>query len=296
MRKWKEAVLLLTLLSLAWCLAGCPPQYMTSPSTPPPTPPTNPITASGNPVQDVLLVEIRMLGIEVPVGAASGSEDIWSYVEEESVLAGGTALGRNGFRVGLARRDHWPSLERILKQLAGRQARESTLTVLPNNPIPIVLKPKQPAQTFFVFRADRTLSGQDYPPSDNLLTILCALNEEEPNQLVVFGQPQLRSLNETQQVFEENRGYLFVNRPKVYDLPDLSFRLSVPNGDIVVIGPGAAARRPASAARHFLLKEKDGMEFETVLLLIPRVVRGRAQVVPTPLPELGPPLLRSGSP
>jgi len=281
MRKWKEAVRLLCLVSLAGCLAGCPAQFGGAPSHPAVT--TNPVPAAGaEAAQEVLLVEVLILGIEVPAGAASGSEDIWSYVEEERVLAAAPALGRNGFRVGLARREHVTSLERIFRQLAGRRAKESTLTVLPNNPIPIVLKPSQPAQTFFVYRADRTLHGEDYPPADNLLTILCALNEEEPNQLVVFGQPQLRATNETVPVFEENRGYLWMTRPKVYDLPDLTFRLSVPSGDILVVGPGAAARRPASAARHFLLKEKDGMEFETVLLLIPRVVRRRAQMVPVP--------------
>ena len=75
----------------------------------------------------------------------------------------------------------------------------------------------------------------------------------------------------------------------MYELTDLTFRLSVPCGDILVVGPGAAARRPTSAARHFLIKEKDGMEFETVLLLVPSVVRARAQVVPTPSAGPSPP-------
>jgi hypothetical protein len=234
-------------------------------------------------------VQLRILGIEVPVGMASGSEDIWSYVEEEPVSAGSSALGRNGFRVGVARRDHWPSLERILKQLAGRQARDSVLTALPNLPIPILLKERQPAQTLFVYRADRTLHGEDYPPADNLLTILLTLNEEEPNQILVLGQPQLRSTQETVHVLEESRGYGFVVRPKVYAMPDLTFRASVPKHDILVVGPGAAARRPTSAARHFLIKEKDGMEFETVLLLVPSIVRARAQVVPAPAASPSPP-------
>jgi hypothetical protein len=269
----------LIVLSLAWWAAGC---SLFAPPRPPGAGPglVPGLGKSGDPAQEVLLVQVRMLGIEVPLGSASGSEDIWSYVDEESVRASGSALGRNGFRVGLARRENWSSLERIFKQLAGRQAKDAALTLLPNNPLQIVLNPDQPVQTLFLFRADKTLTGEDYPPSDNLLTLVCALNEDEPNQVIIVGQPQLRSKNETVRIAEERGIFMWVVRPKVYELPDLTFRLSVPSNDIIVMGPGVAARRPSSVAHHFLIKERDGMPFETVLVLVPSVVRAQARTVP----------------
>jgi hypothetical protein len=243
--------------------------------------------------QQVMVVQVRMLGIEVPVGSASDSEDIWSYVDEESAGAATSALGRNGFRVGLVRQGNWNSLERILKQLAGRQVKDATLSVLPNNPLPIVLKPSQPAQTLFVFHADKTLSGEDYPPGDNLLTIVCLLNEDEPNQVILVGQPQLRSSNETVQIAEENARFTWVMHQKVYEMPDLTFRLAVPANGLVVVGPGAAARRPSSVAHQFLTKDRDGIRFETVLVFSPTVISARARLdrtaapPPTPLPAPG---------
>jgi hypothetical protein len=239
-----------------------------------------------------MVVQVRMLGIEVPVGSASDSEDIWSYVDEESAGAGTSALGRNGFRVGLVRPGNWGSLERILKQLAGRQFKDATMSVLPNNPLPIVLKPAQAAQTLFVFHADKTLSGEDYPPADNLLMIACALNEDEPNQIVLIGQPQLRSTSETVHIEEDSSGFMWVMRPKMYEMPDLTFRLSVPTGGLVVVGPGAAARRANSVAHQFLTKDRDGIRFETVLVFSPTVVSARARMelsapppAPVPAPE-----------
>jgi len=274
MRRRQSAILVL--LCVAWLLAGCPQ----SAQPPPPPGAAGLFAGTSGPPQEVLLIDVQMLEIEVPVGSASGSEDIWSNVEEEPLRAGGSALGQNGFRVGLVRRNNWASLERIIKQLAGRQARDAKLRVLPNNVVPIELKRSQDAQALFVFRADRTLTGQDYPPCNLLLTLVFALNEDEPNQVIVVGQPQLCSVNQTQQLVEEQGRWLYVMRPTFYPIPDLTFRLSVPSGDIIVIGPGAGAQRPTSVAHHFLIKERDGMSFETVLVLVPSVGRWQARTVP----------------
>ncbi len=269
----------LLFLCLACWLAGCDALRPTSP----PAPAANPFASPGGeagPPQESLLIHLQMMGIEVPAGAASDSEDIWSYVEEEASGARGAALGRNGFRVGLVRRENWNALERVLKQVAGRQASAFTMSVLPNNPQPITLKPAQPPQTLFIFRGDRSLCGEDYPPCDNILTIVCTLNEDEPNRLLVLGQPQLRSTGQKLELVEERGQYVWMARSKVYELPDLTFRLSVPSQDIIVVGPGAGARRSSSVAHHFLIKERDGLPFETVLLLVPSVVRVAARTVP----------------
>jgi len=58
------------------------------------------------------------------------------------------------------------------------------------------------------------------------------------------------------------------------------------------MGPGAAAARPSSVAHHFLIKERDGIRFETVLVLVPSVVRAQTRTVPAgpagPWPGPGP--------
>lgn len=279
-----------TIVWLACGLGGC--SFPSAAPTPSATPGAAVVLSSpaGGP-QELLLVQIRVMAIEVPVGAASSSEDIWSYVDEESTGAATSALGRNGFRVGLAHSGNWASMERILKQLAGRQVKDSYFTILPNNPLPIVLKASQPDQTLFVFHADKTLSGEDFPAADNILTVACAINEDEPNQVILIGQPQLRSTNETVRIVDEGHSFIWVEGKKVYELPDLTFRFPVASTDLVVVGPGSAARRPSSVAHQFLTKEREGIRFETVLVLSPTVVRAQARAGPSvananPLPAL----------
>jgi len=97
------------------------------------------------------------------------------------------ALGRNGFRIGLAKRDSWPDLARIFKRLTGQQTKESTFLRVPGAPIEVVLKEQQPGQTIFTVNDDRTISGEDYPPADNLLTLLCTFNQDEPNHVLLIG-------------------------------------------------------------------------------------------------------------
>ena len=90
---------LLSLVLLAFA-AGCPTG--TDPK-PPPTPTQPASRAADEPRQFLFIVRIKITSIQVPVGTASGSEEIWSYLDEERTRAIHTAtLGRNGMRVGVA--------------------------------------------------------------------------------------------------------------------------------------------------------------------------------------------------
>lgn len=283
------------ILILAWLAcggAGC----IRTPSPPPAEPAMPMLLTPREPPRRVLVVQMQLVSIEVPVGSATSSEDIWSYVDEEPASASrASALGINGFRVGLARQESWPSLEKIFRQLTGRQGQAALLSSLPGDPVQVVLKPGQPAQTLFLFHADRTPpTGEDYPPCDNLLTVMCSLDEDEPNRLIVLGQPQMWSTERSLQYVEEGGRYLYAARPRVYGFPELTFRLRVALGEIIVVGPGSSARRGTSVARHFLIKQRNGIEFETVLVLIPRVVP--AMVWPATAPTVPPGVAAPGSP
>jgi len=63
-----------------------------------------------------------------------------------------------------------------------------------------------------------------------------------------------------------------VTESELHDLPDLAFRLMAPAKSLVVIGPGSAARNSSSVGYHFLVRKKEGVEFETLLVLVPEVL------------------------
>ena len=239
-------------------------------------PASNRPKGSGN--DYALLVQMRLGTIEVPVGIASGSEEIWSYLDEEAIEPVHAAnLGRNGLRVGLGRKDNWADMARIFERMTGRAVAMKDMLLIPGNPAPLTLKSAQPVQTIFTFYDDRTLSGADFPPGDNALVITCTLNEDDVSTVFLTGVPQVQTTMRRPRVVREADRFSMVAKPEVFPLTPLTFRVPVVQGDFVVIGPGSAASRPVSAGHHFLVKEREGVEFETVLVLFPRSVLAAAR-------------------
>jgi len=275
---------LLVMLFSAGGLAGCPDDLGDGNGlTPRPAPRTflsNPFRNTRDPNANGrtkpthrLVVTMRVASIEVPVGTASGSEEIWSYLDEEPVRAVRSAnLGRNGLRVGLGKLGTWPDLARIFKRMTGRSPEQKMVACIPGNPLPVVLKERREARTVFTFHDDRTLSGRDYPAGDYLLAVVCTLDEDNPSEILLTAMPQVRSSRRSTHYVMGDRGPRIVTRPEVFGFPQLTFQLRVPGESFLVIGPGANARNPTSVGHHFLVKKKQGMEFETLLVLIPEVL------------------------
>jgi len=292
----RSSVLLVAIVGLF--LTGCPEQG-------PPAVKTTPVIG-GRPVSldrrgpaeraakknYILLVRLRLASVEVPVGKASGTEELWSYLDEEPVAAvHGVSLGLNGVRIGIGRKDAWPDVVKALQKMTGRKLKESTMVTLPGGTVPIELKKRARVETIFAFYGDRTLSGADYPPGDYLLTVSSTVSEDDPSQAVLTGLPQIRTAKREAQFVTRGGRVTIVMRPKILSFRQLTFQVTVAQKDFLVIGPGTEARRPNSVGHHFFGKSKNGLEFETVLIVIPEVFA--APIKPAKLPGNGP---RSGGP
>lgn len=248
-----------------------------SPTPTPPTPTTPDPTsrpASHTPPKRVkLMVSVRMATIEVPAGTVSSSEEVWSYLDEESVTARRSiSLGRNGIRVGLGRRNAWPDLADVLKRMTGHVPKQSTIAATPNDPFQIILKEKQPEATIFSFRDDRTLSGRDYPRGDYMLALSFTLDEDDATRVMLSAVPQVCSTKRVTKFVHSPMGPQMISEPEVFSLDDLTFRLMVPPKGFLVIGPGANARNASTVGHHFLTRQREGVEYETVLVLTPEVI------------------------
>jgi hypothetical protein len=268
---------LMILLLAGGVLAGCTGGMMGFGEAPPPTTPAGTVMQALTPGSRlptegrVLAVRLRMISVEVPYGVASGSEDLWRYVDEEPVAAMEGLLGRNGLRVGHGKSQAWPDITRALTKMTGQKMQEASMLVLPGDVVPIILKQYQPEQTIFLSYRDRTLSGQDYPAGDCILCFVCTLDQDDPRQVCMTVMPQIRSTERREQITEENGQFMMQLKPTVFSMPSLTFRLNVPSRDFLVVGPGAQSRRPTSLAHGFLVKQRDGMSFETVLVIMPEV-------------------------
>ena len=283
-------LVILAALTAAFGPAGCaesqadPPNPFAHLGQPPDMPQTAPAT-DGPATAYVPMVCLHLITIHVPIGTVSDSEQLWSCLNEEAVeLSRSASLGANGFRIGLAPRAGWGELAGLIKRMTGRKKNEYLLRTLPGSPLHIPLKLRQPIQTMFTFYNDRTLSGADYPPGDNLLTVLCTFDEDDPNRVLVTACPQVRSTRPARRIVRRRGGLAMVSKPAFFPLRPLTFRLAIRSRDLIVIGPAPAALRPDSVGHHFLTSTRDGMEFESLLILIPSIERARVKHVPAGAP------------
>ena len=279
----KRAVFLLSIAAVGM-LAGCPPLtgLEGDPNPPPASPEAPKMPGRGSdpntgetpePKRVRLVVTVRVTAVNVPLGMASGSEEIWSYLDEEPIrLHRAANLGRNGFRVGLGRKGSWPDLARVLKRLTGRAPKQQVTAAVPGDPMPIVLKERQEPRTIFTFHDDRTLSGQDYPAGDYILAVACTLNEDDASRLLLTAMPQVRTTRRKAGFEMGKKGPAMVMKAQVFNFPEMTFQLLVPADGYLVIGPGINARNPVSIGHHFLTHEREGIEFETLLVLHPKVL------------------------
>ncbi len=220
------------------------------------------------------IVTTKAAIVTVPLGAASCSEEIWSYVDAEPIEAARSAqLGRNGLRAGLVRADSWGDLEDVFRRLSGRETTYGVVTAAPGEPGSLPIKRRRTTSTIFAFYGDRSASGADYPAGEFLLTISCAISEVDRDRLVLTVLPQIRSATiETRIAETPPLGIGYQSGQEVFSFDQAGFQLSMPVGDMLVIGPGAESQRPNSIGHHFLTDRIKGVPVETVIVLIPEVI------------------------
>ena len=218
----------------------------------------------------LMVVRISMVTVQIPVGSVSSSEQLWSYLDEEPIDARvGKALSVNGIRVGLGRKEAWKDVCDILQQFTGQPLSRTSLLSRPGTPMPVVFKPDQKEQTIFTFRRDESMFGQDYPPGDNVIMMMATMNYDDPSVIQMTAAPAIRASKRSNRYVVEPGGYTMKSESVYYHLGDLGFRFKVPRGGFILIGPSQEAQRPTSPGYHFLMHQRNGVEFETVVIISP---------------------------
>jgi hypothetical protein len=214
---------------------------------------------------------IRFGVVEVPTGIASGSEELWSYLDEEPVSKKSKLLGLNGLRVGVGRAEVWGDLKRVLTEMTGQEYISKSLSIPRGKNPAVTLKSKQPMQTIFTYHPDGSLSGRDYPPGDDLLRISPTIDTEKLDRVLFTIIPQILTTKTKLKVEYDGDTPRIAEKPVLISLDHLQFQLWVKQGDFLVIGPGIQARRNSSIGKFFLTQRRNGVLFETVLILQPSI-------------------------
>lgn len=243
----------------------------------------------GIPPRAAYVVRVTIMTVEVPVNQASGSKMLWSILDEEPLSLKSHVLGLNGFRVGLGQAELWPDVRAMLEDMTGKKIKVSTFQALAGEPGSIVLGKLCPARLFFVYHEDRSLTGRDYPPGDDLLSISCGIDPDDRSRVLLTALPQLRTSRRYRQVVQNPaQPPRIVTLPRYIPFEPMTFQLRIDRGDFLVIGPGIEARRPNSPGHHMLTDQREGMTFERILVFQPEVLLQEVPATPQPTAKPAP--------
>lgn len=258
-------------------LAGCTQIEPLTPPAPPPvhqgvqlSPLSKPLKAE-EADKYFLLVRLNIITVQLPLGAVSDSEELWSYLNEEPINSRNSPLPYNGIRVGVGTEAAWPEVAAVLRRFTGQPLGRSQFMIRPGEPLPVVFKQFQPPQTIFTYRADRTLLGQDYPAGDDVLMTAAAVNLDEPTSVHLAGALVVRSTAVHPRYVTRPGGVDILNQPDYFALPELDFRVKTPPKGFLLIGPGRQVRRPSSPGQQFMVFDRQGLKFENIVVLVPEV-------------------------
>ncbi len=218
------------------------------------------------------IVRLRMVAIELPIGTVSDSEELWSYLNEEVIKPRFTAgLTRNGIRMGIGKYESWKDIASLLNRMTGQQVKETSMMCLPGNPVSVIIRQDEPERIIFAANEDGTISGADYPEGDYIFTFNFTLNGDDPSQLMVTGSPVIRSKYRETNIIKTFGKPMVVQQPIIYSFPSLTVQFPIASRDFLLLGPGIESRRNSSVGHHFLVKQREGIELETVVVIMPEV-------------------------
>lgn len=266
----------LPLAILSVCLAGCSKQAdqveatLTQQAKAVMAP--RPAKLSGEGGYDVRL-RLDVASVQAPIGTISDSEELWSYLDEESIRPLGNAgLGRNGIRVGLGKAASWPDMVKILQNLTGRPFSQEAKVAELGKALPLTLKSDQPLKTIFISFDDNSLSGSDYPPGNYVLAISFSINPDDRSQVMITAVPQVHSSQRKLEYIKGPAGYAAVQKPTIFSFFPLAFQLRMLQKDFLLIGPNSEARRENSPGNNLFISTRDGIEYEMIYILIPEII------------------------
>jgi hypothetical protein len=215
--------------------------------------------------------------VRVKRGFFSESGKVWNHLDEEAIPADtAIMLQRNGFRVGRGDANAWPPIRALLEQEEDLETFNTQLAVNDNQPLQIEIDLTPRDQTLFMFRADGTLTGASFPGSRNFLRVEYDVSVDEPGSVEVEVMPEVcmpirLAMPEPQE--DETQVPEPAWRHPIRVLRELAFRLKIGPEEFLAIGPSAMAHQGYLAGSQILCEIVDGVRYESMYFITPRLYR-----------------------
>lgn len=218
-------------------------------------------------------VQFDVLRVQAPLGEFSRSQKIWGHLDEQAVgVETQMVLQRNGLRIGLGSQESWPPVHAILQAVSRRIVH--TLPPSPPNSLSVSLQLNDEPleETVFFYRPNGTLSGGSFPGATNVFRINWEFNSDNIEQVVVYITPEIRQERSRVAPKPTPLGVALVPVFEGKVFQELASRLVVSSGGYIVLGPGEDVARAGLLGREFLVTMIDGEPYETILVIVPRVL------------------------
>jgi hypothetical protein len=223
-------------------------------------------------------VQFEVLQVQAPLGEFSRSQKIWDHLDEQAVgIDTQMLLQRNGLRVGLGSPESWPPVRTILETVERRIVRQMPASMPNSVSVSLEIDNEPQDQTVFFYRANGTLAGGSFAGATDVFRINWEFDPDNLDRTVVYITPEVR---------QDQSGVSFKATPLgVAPVPihegkvfrELTTRVVVSPGSYIVLGPAEDVTHTGLLGREFLVSEIDGELYETILMIVPRVLELKAE-------------------
>jgi hypothetical protein len=221
-----------------------------------------------------LQIDFSVLRTTAPEGVFSESLKIWNHLDSQAIPAAkARLLAKNGVRVGRGHIDTWIPIKALLDAEEGVMSSQSRIRVSNGYPLILELDAAPRDQTFFLFRPSGHLAGADYPGSVNIIRVEYTIPPTAPGNVVVEVMPEVR-LTEARRAEPEKLQDLFGPKTEKVSriVRELAFKTQLGPDEFLVVGPNEAAHSGHLIGSLMLCEQRDGVGYETMYFITPRVV------------------------
>ena len=232
--------------------------------------------------KDVLLVSCQFHSLELPGHVAVTDFPFWPAAQVQTndaaplppeIVARWRA---NGLIVATAPVDHWPSLRQGIVDAAGlmwRQAMAGFRSAADLAEFPAY--PNEKSTPVFVFDAYGTPRGFTAPPGDCLFRMTCVprtrLSSETDMRVKIV--PLIAGSRQEHRFVKDQHRLRRVQQSPEIVFQELSLDAVIPNGYFICIAALPQSNGPESLGERFLLRQRDGKNYQQIVILVPEMRR-----------------------
>ena len=225
-------------------------------------------------------IHVDIYQLSVPYGTVSRNEKFWKRIDENCVdVTTYDTLFKNGIRVGLAPTAEWEHFKNIMEEHPA-VTRMNSLVSFEGRTVELPMRKQVQRQHIFYLDSAGAMQGRTFDASENLVAMVLQPAPRKPDTIRFTMCPLVRATRKRLEYSALNREEPEVTYVQPERLYDLNLRVDVPVEAFFVVAPSGEATWPTSVGNNFFVSNGAAERMETVLLMVPRIVKIQEPAAP----------------